>query len=95
MPKIVIDIPDDYYKVLMNIPDWQCDADTLLIQNGTSLEKVLEDIKTEIESKKQYRDKSGNPVIDAHDIGLDRYFDKGLDMALSTIDKHISRRENE
>ena len=54
---------------------------------------VVEDIKAEIESKKQYRGKSGNSVIDAHDIGLDRYFDKGLDMALSIIDKHISKGE--
>ena len=58
------------------------------------LEKI-EDIKAEIESKKQYRGISGNLFIYAHDMGLDRYFDKGLDMALSIIDKHISGKEQE
>lgn len=37
--QIVIDIPEDYYKVLKSIPDWQASADTLLIQNGTPLPK--------------------------------------------------------
>ena len=42
-----------------------------------------------IEKEKCYRGITGNPAIDKNDIGLDRYFDKGLERALKIIDNHM------
>ena len=37
--KIVIDIPEDYYKAIKEIPVEQSTADMLIIRNGTPLPK--------------------------------------------------------
>ena len=37
--KIVIDIPEEYYKAITKIPNHQCTADMLIIKNGTPLPK--------------------------------------------------------
>ena len=50
---------------------------------------VLQEIRQEIEQSKQYKGQSGNPYIDVHDVGLDRYFDLGLTKALNIIDRHL------
>lgn len=41
-----------------------------------------------IEQAKQYKGRSGNPYIDAHDVGLDRHFDLGLDKAIKIIKEY-------
>ena len=63
------------------------------VANATPLDQVLEEIKGEIEKEKCYRGITGNPAIDKHDIGLDRYFDRGLERALKIIDKHIGKEK--
>ena len=60
----------------------------------TPQEPVLDKIRAEIEQSKRWRGYSGNPVIDQHDIGLDRYFDRGLDKALAIIDKYKAESED-
>ena len=37
--QIVIDIPEEYYKAITEIPNHQCTADMLIIKNGTPLPK--------------------------------------------------------
>lgn len=37
--QIVIDIPKEYYNATKAIPNIQCDADMLIIKNGTPLPK--------------------------------------------------------
>lgn len=37
--QIVIDVPEDYYKVIKEIPAEQSTADMLIIRNGTPLPK--------------------------------------------------------
>ena len=51
--------------------------------------RILQEIRQEIEQSKHYKGKSGDSFIDAHDVGLDKYFDLGIKKALKIIDKHI------
>ena len=37
--QIVIDVPEEYYNVITEIPNHQCTADMLIIKNGTPLPK--------------------------------------------------------
>lgn len=37
--QLVIDIPEEYYKAIKEIPNEQCTADMLIIKNGTPLPK--------------------------------------------------------
>lgn len=37
--QVVIEIPEDYYKAITEIPNHQCTADMLIIKNGTPLQK--------------------------------------------------------
>ena len=37
--KLIIDIPEEYYKAITDIPNHQCTADMLIIKNGTPLPK--------------------------------------------------------
>lgn len=37
--QIVIDVPEEYYKAITEIPNNQCTADMLIIKNGTPLPK--------------------------------------------------------
>ena len=48
--KLVIDIPEEYYKAIKSISDKTSTMDMLLIKNGTLFDSVIEDIKTEITS---------------------------------------------
>lgn len=43
--KIVIDIPEDYYKAIKEIPVEQSTADMMIIRNGTPLDKIRAEIK--------------------------------------------------
>jgi hypothetical protein len=53
-------------------------------------DEKLKVVRQEILDSKQYRGSNGNPVLDAHDRGLDRHFDLGLDKAVKIIDEHLS-----
>lgn len=55
---------------------------------------VLNKIRAEIEECKQYRGMTGNPVIDKHNVGLDKYYDLGLEKAIKIIDKYKEESEN-
>lgn len=37
--QIVIDVPEEYYNAITEIPSHQCTADMLIIKNGTPLPK--------------------------------------------------------
>ena len=45
--KLLIDIPEEYYKVIKEIPVETYTADMLIIANGTPLDDVLDEIKAE------------------------------------------------
>jgi hypothetical protein len=51
--KIVIDIPEDYYKAIKEIPVEQSTADMMIIRNGTPLPKGHGDLK---DFQKMYAD---------------------------------------
>ena len=42
--KLVIDIPEDYYKAIKEIPVEQSTADMMIIRNGTPLDKIRAEI---------------------------------------------------
>lgn len=50
--------------------------------------KSIDGLIDRIEQAKQYKGESGNPHIDVHDVGLDRYFDLGLDKAIKIIKEY-------
>lgn len=50
--------------------------------------KTIEGLIEKIKEVKQYKGKSGNPYIDVHDRGLDRYFDLGIDRAIKIIKEY-------
>lgn len=51
---------------------------------------ILDKIRDEIEECKQYRGMTENPVIDKHNLGLDKYYDLGLEKAIKIIDKYTA-----
>ena len=55
--------------------------------------RLLEQIRAEIEECKQYRGMTGNPIIDKHNVGLDKYYDLGLEKAIKIIDKYKGDKE--
>ena len=76
--KYVIDIDEDYIKIINK--NGGSNYTENVIQNATPLEKVLEDIKAEIE---QYREE------EPHLCDYRYHRNEGLDMALDIIDKPI------
>lgn len=50
--------------------------------------KSIDGLIERIEQTKLYKGKSGNPYIDAYGVGLDRYFDLGLDRAIKIIKEY-------
>jgi hypothetical protein len=54
------------------------------LQNGYRLCKVDEVIDN-IEQARQYKGLTNIEIIDSHNIGLDKYFDLGLDKAITII----------
>lgn len=42
--KLIIDIPEEYYKAITEIPNHQCTADMLIIKNGKPLPKIHGDL---------------------------------------------------
>ena len=89
MPKIVIELPDDDYQRRENDGDISKYIVEEALSDGIPLEKVLVDIKAEIESK-LYRDDQVQNNIDA--LTMSVYNNAILD-ALSIIDSHISGKE--
>ncbi len=57
--------------------------------------KSVDGLIEQIEQAKQYKGLTGNPTIDKHNIGLDRYFDLGLDKAIKIIKEYCEVKENE
>ena len=49
----------------------------------------IKDIKAEIQKSKLWKGFSKYPNARKHDVGLDRYYDMGLDKALAIIDKYM------
>ena len=85
--KLVIDIPDDIWG---KVKDGYVPLGiSKHLQNGTPLEKVLEDIKAEIEQVKAIM----NEEIIEHDRKDLINFVNGLNQCLCIIDKHISGKE--
>ncbi len=84
--QIVIDIPEERYK---HIQEEQWLPNRLLIEkaitNGTPLDKIIEDIKAEIEKAME------DFYYDEHDFGVRA----GFRFALEIIDNHISGKEQE
>ena len=78
--KIVIEIDDEKWVRVLD-GTW-CGSKE--IPNGTPLEKVLEDIKTEIDTKR-IRKNPKNDFIDGYNLAI---FD-----ALEIIDKHIGKEQ--
>jgi hypothetical protein len=68
--QIVIDIPEEYYKAITEIPNHQCTADMLIIKNGTPLTKGhgtlkdVDNIKTAFPSGEYVRTESVRATID-------------------------------
>ena len=52
--KLVIDIHEDYYKAIKEIPVEQSTADMLIIRNGTPLDHVFNTIKDGIKEEADY-----------------------------------------
>ena len=48
------------------------------------------DIKSEIHNSKLWKGFSKYPNVRKHDVGLDRYYDMGLDKAFNIIDTNIN-----
>ena len=82
--EIVIDIPEGFYEEIKRFGCVSVIHSAVI--NGTPLEKVLEDIKTEIDTKR-IRKNPKNDFIDGYNLAI---FD-----ALEIIDKHISGKEQE
>lgn len=55
--------------------------------------KSVKGLIEQIEQAKQYKGLTGNPTIDKHNIGLDRYFDLGLDKAIKIIKEYCEVEE--
>ena len=83
--QIVIDIPDHTYNYIMGESQHNprgLDYFERHVSNGIPLEKVLEDIKAEIEAELNLR-------------SIMHPYYRGLEFALEIIDKHISGKESE
>lgn len=63
--QIVIDIPEEYYKAIKEIPNEQSTTDMLIIKNGTPLPKCKECKHFEYDSVANV---NGIPLIVAHEI---------------------------
>ena len=83
--KLVIDISEQYFKECKNKSKTGIGSYTH-IANGTPLEKVLEDIKGEIE-KIQYRI-DDSATLSTRDV-------VNIEDAIDIIDKHIGGKEKE
>lgn len=85
--KIVIDIPDNEYKDIKEYYEKNntVEATYSYIYHGTPLDKVIEDIKAEIEEAME------DFYYDEHDLGVRA----GFRFALEIIDNHISGKEKE
>ena len=87
--QIVIDIPEEIYDYIHNehVAMRVCDSHQVAsaIANATPLEKVLEDIKADIEERRTF-------FLQGIDDGDDNIA-FGLELALDIIDKHISEKE--
>lgn len=89
--KVIIEIPAELYARIKNGGGWTCLNECReCIENGIP----LDDVKAEIEKAKQYKGENANPAVEKHNIGLDKYYDKGLDKALKILD-NIGKAESE
>lgn len=101
MAKIVIDIDGDVYNRFANCESkprqeitekerFEMNADAIRLTrafcNGIPLEKVLEDIKSEL----SHIDKP-----EPHNIGYESGVYDGVQLAIRTIDSHISGKDKE
>lgn len=55
--------------------------------------KSLEGLIERLEQAKQYRGMTGKSVIDKCNVGLDRYFDLGLDKAIRIIKEYCGMED--
>ena len=82
--KLMIDIDDKVYEYIKSIP-----LHTMLeeaVIEGTPLDKVIENIKAEIEEKKNIHNEDNN---------IDYGVRSGLNIALKIIDKYIEKENEE
>ena len=84
--KLVIDISEGKWKSVQD-GTW-CGSEEIL--TATPLEKVLEDIKGEIEELIDWHD---CPI--EYDNGNDAWYREACNRAISIIDSHISGKEKE
>ena len=86
MPKIVIDIPQEEYKRWIE----EGLMDALIVRNalrdGTSLEKVFEDVKSEIENQYNWLQSTKRALYDV---------DIAFDAIRKVIDSHIGEKKDE
>lgn len=67
--QIVIDVPEEYYKAITEIPTHQCTADMLIIKNGTPLPKGHGRlIDADMLINKYAYDLDNNFIVDLKDI---------------------------
>ena len=94
--KLVVDIPEDYYKAIKEIPVEQSTGDMMIIHNGTPLKKLDRRMEKELLDKIRAE-------IDAHREKLkimaddDWYAGKirGYDCAIEIIDKYRAEGSEE
>lgn len=83
--RLVIDIPDNEYRQICELRLHDRTFYDDAIRNGTPLDKVIEDIKADIEKAKE------DFYYDEHDLGVRQ----GFRFALEIIDNHIRGKEQE
>ena len=77
--KIVIDIPEEKYKLCKRLKSSERNELQEVVANGTPFEKELEDIKAEL-----------HKIADDDEYQLMGNYAQGMEDALKIIDKHIS-----
>ena len=78
--KLIIEIPVETYEY------WKTHRDEYVLAEAIGKGVLIDDVKAEIEKMKLYKGENANPEFEKHNIGLDRYFDKGINKALKILD---------
>ena len=82
--KLVVDIPEDYYNAIKEIPVEQSTADMMIIHNGTPLKKLAGRMEKDVLCKIRSEIDEQYDRVHPYNISCA----EGLEMALEIIDKY-------
>lgn len=89
--KLVVDIPEDYYKAIKEIPVEQSTGDMMIIHNGTPLKKLDRRMEKELLDKIRAEIDEQYDRVHPYNISCA----DGLEMALEIIDKYKAEGSEE